>query len=177
MRNRYVKNTVRFKTFLMKTLMVILMFLPGYIVAQDCADILSKTCTHAADKDYKQFIITRAAYIKVNTPNLCSVVLPPNKDYLIKFCSEPVYKPLKIRLIDKQTNAVLYDNSKDGFAESTTFSVADHPIQILIEINVTRVNAKKNNNHEDPDKEEVESVCAGFWIYFKSSLISMVDPS
>lgn len=144
----------------MKILVSIFIFFPFYVSGQQCAEILGKSCSLNVGKEYKQYNIARTAYIEVNKQNLCSVVLPPNKDYLIKFCSDPKFKPLKIRLIDKQHNLVIYDNSDHEYTEVTTFSVSDNPVTIMIEISITK-------NIRNAENFEVESACAGFWIFFK----------
>lgn len=143
-----------------KALSLFLLFLSFTLTGQQCQAYLQKICLKPEANDFKQFIISRAALLEVNKPSLCSVVLPPNKDYMIQFCTEPNYKPLKIRLIDKERNKIIYDNSKDAFNETLNFSVKDNPITLLIEVTV-------NNHNEKVSTDEEEQACTGFWIYFK----------
>jgi hypothetical protein len=149
-------------TLIIKILFSFLMVLvlPFYIFGQECSDNLKKSCLAPEDKEYKKFNISRAALVPVNTPNLCSVVFPPNKEYLIEFYSKSKYKPLKIKLIDKKSNQIIYDNRTDEYKESTSFRIDENPIDIIIEITV-------DTNKLKMDNPEVESVCAGFTIFFK----------
>lgn len=165
MSNRNIEQFAYIKAIRFKILFGILILFCNYLSGQDCTESLNKSCSFGESKEYKQFIITRAAYVEVNTPNLCSVVLPPKKDYLIKFCSEAKGKPLRIKIFNKETENLIYDNSTENFAESITLSVDDHPLYIRIEIIVGEVTViKKDMNKDDSG---IIRACAGFWIYFK----------
>jgi len=165
MSNRTTQGSGKIKSCRFKILFWIFIFLSNYLSGQDCTETLNQSCSFGQGKDYKQFIITRAAYVEIDTPSLCSVVLPPNKDYLIKFCSEAKGKPLKIKFYNKETNQLIYDNSNENYAESTTLSVGDHPFYIRIEIIVSSLTASRKDMNKDDSG--ITRACAGFWIYFK----------
>ena len=103
--------------------------------------------------------------------------MPPNKSYFIKVCCEPKYKQIKIRLIDKLSDKILYDNVSADLKESVSLTIDDHPTQILVEITVIQNIVKKKNSHDDPDNTEVENVCAGIWIFFKNNGINAAGHS
>jgi hypothetical protein len=161
--NRSAISSNKIKILKIQIAIVILMFLPYYMSGQGCVENLKKSCPSPDDKEFKQFNISRAAFVEVNRANLCSVVFPPNKEYLIEFYSISKYKPVKIRLINKKSNQIIYDNRTDEYKESATFAVDDNPINILIEITV-------NTNKLNMDASEIERVCAGFTIFFKRRL-------
>jgi hypothetical protein len=138
----------------------ILLFMPYFMFGQDCEEILKKSCSQIHDKKYKKLSISRTAFVEVNKAILCTAVFPANKDYIIDFCSESKYKPIKIRLMDKKTNVVIYDNSVDNYRESIDFTLEDNPVIMIIEVTVA-------SNNKDQDNYEVQGACSGFRIFFK----------
>jgi hypothetical protein len=139
---------------------VILLFMPYHMFGQDCEEILKKSCSQVHDKQYRQLSISRTAYVEVNKAILCTAVFPANKDYIIDFCSESKFKPLKIRLMDKKTNVVIYDNSTDNYKESLNFTLEDNPIIMIIEVTVIW-------NNKNQDNSIIQGACSGFRIFFK----------
>ena len=138
----------------------ILLLLCDISSGQECDKIMSKPSSFKVGKEFKQYNIFRSAFVDANAPILCCAYFLPDKNYLIIFRSDSKNKPLKFRLVEKNTNKVIFDNSKQNYIQQANFSVSDNPINITIEITVFDQGSLS-------EKSEHEKECAAFWIFMK----------
>jgi len=138
----------------------ILLSISDITTGQPCDKIMTKSSTFSLGKEYKPYNIFRTALVKINSPIGCCAYFLPDKNYIIVFRTAALNKLVKLRLVDKNSNKVLFDNSDENYIQETNFSVADNPVNLIIEITLL------NKDNLLPVAESDE-YCAAFWIFMK----------
>ncbi len=153
-------NVPGIRTFRVSLLFFTLLILSKITAGQSCEKIMAKSSSFNAGKEYRPYSIFRAAFVNLNAPIVCYAYFLPEKNYLIYVRSNSKHKPLKFRLVEKNTNNVLFDNSAENYVQETSFSVSDNPINIAIEITILSKDIMSDTSEREED-------CAAFWIFMK----------
>jgi hypothetical protein len=78
---------------------------------------------------------SRSNIIGVGDQLIYSLVMYTEKQYIISFCTSEYFQPVHVKLMNAETNAVLYDNKKDEYLETLTLNIDEtQRIKIFVEI-------------------------------------------
>ena len=107
-----------------------------------------------------------ALFVKGQTSRI-KVPIYNGRDYRISFCHDQVLgEGIVMRLIDSESESVLYDNSEDGFASEFEFTVTQSR-EIYIEIEVPGT-SRMSEAADDADlifvRKDTEMGCIGILI-------------
>jgi len=149
------------KTWKVIIALTIVLGTSGNLIPQECKDFNnSRYCTIPDIQDYKQYGKSRSAYVVIHKTFKYEVVLNDKNDYKIGVCVPNGYDPVQYRIIEKETEKVIYDNSTDNYGNCVGFSVEDKPLTIIIEITVLASKFKPKDNND-------MRTCVGVQILFQ----------
>jgi hypothetical protein len=121
----------------------------GILFSQECKDFnQSKFCWIPDAQDYSKYGKSKSAYVMIHKTYKYEVVLKDKKDYKIGVCVAGGYEPIQFRIIEKETEKVIYDNSTDSYGSSVGFSVEDKPLTVIIETSILATNFKPRDNSD-----------------------------
>ncbi|HOT15292.1 MAG TPA: hypothetical protein PK252_11080 [Bacteroidales bacterium] len=120
----------------------------------------SRFCWIPGADDFKQFGRSKSTVVEMHQTYKYEVVLPPNRDYKIGTCVEPRFLPLQFRIVNKETEEAIYDNSTDDYVETVGFTVKGKPLTVIIEI--TPLSTK----YKPKDMRDTRA-CAGIQILYQ----------
>jgi hypothetical protein len=87
--------------------------------SQDCTNYHELgDCIMDRSKDYKIYSQSRSIAISHLDNVELNIVFYGQKDYIISFCTHRKFYPINFKLIDPDTQEVLYDNAQDKYIES-----------------------------------------------------------
>ena len=117
------------------------------IFSQVCKNFnQSAFCIIPESYDYNQYEKSRSSYVLIRKINKYEIVLNDNCDYKISFCTPQDYDPIQFRIIEKESEKEVYDNSIENNVNYVGFSVDGKPLTILIEVVVLAIKHKPKNN-------------------------------
>lgn len=112
-----------------------------------CFNYESDSCRLSENIYYKVHNLSRSALFLKGQTSRTPFTIYNGRDYRISLCWDPILgNRLFFKLIDKSTEAVLYDNANDEFSTDFEFTVAQTS-EIIIEVTVP----------EDPNDTELTS--------------------
>ena len=123
--------------------------------AQDCTDYHQYHCLYG---DYTFFYSrqSKSALFKRGQTSELRIVAYGGEEYYISVCAHRKFGQIKYRILeDNETRNVIYDNSKDGFAESVTFN-NKVTRNLIIEVAVP-----------EGDKKDNDRRCVGVVVQFR----------
>jgi hypothetical protein len=132
------------------------------LFTQDCKDFnQSKFCWIQDAQDYKKYGKSRSAYVLVHQTYKYEVILKDKRDYKIGVCVSGGYEPVQFRIIEKESEKVIYDNSTDNYGSSVGFSVEDKSLTVIIETSVLATKFKPKDNGDN-------RTCVGIQILYQN---------
>jgi len=109
---------------------------PVQLCSQDCTSYHELgDCIMDRSKDYKIYSQSKSLAISPLDTIELNIVFYGQKDYIISFCTHRKFYPINFRLIDPDTQEVLYDNTQDRYIESLGVGF-DVTKSLTIKINV-----------------------------------------
>lgn len=97
-------------------------FLLGFsalLLSQDCETCFKKgDCRMDLQKGYKINSQSRGVPITIQDTVELNVVFYGQKDYIFSFCTDKELYPIHFRIIDPESESLIYDNSEDRYIES-----------------------------------------------------------
>jgi len=146
----------KFKTIF---LFFVLLSTTGY--GQDCCDLLDWNNFGKNEKNgYRIFMQPRNSLIDVNDTLKFNIVFFGMYDYILTFCADTKYYPLKIRLLQQANRKELYNNINNSYRES--IGVGLYNAQNLI----LEVTLQSGKLEKDKIKSE-DKVCVGLIMQWK----------
>lgn len=136
-------------------LYLFLLFAFSAVHAQDCTGYHQYHCTYA---DYTFFYSrqSKSALFKRGQTSEMKVIAYGGEDYYIGVCAHRKFGKIEFKIMeDNESRTVIYDNTKDDYAQSVIFS-NETTRNLIIEITVPP--AKNNEN---------DRRCVGVIIQFK----------
>ena len=165
MRNKMLVLLVR-KVLVHKILWLILI-LSGIntysnVSAQNCKGFhKERICYSRTEKGFNYYGQSRSALFELDSTYTFDAILYGRKDFIINVCAELNVGPIHFKIIDKQTNSVLYDNMDDDYYESVGFTV-DSPQEVRFELSV-------NPLDYSPEDFMDNRVCVGVLILWRKT--------
>jgi hypothetical protein len=148
----------------MKKFKIILLLFNLFAVicfSQDCNDYHHwADCRKSIKRNYSIYMEPKSTTFGIKDTMRYNVVFYGNRDYIITFCTDQMYYPINIRLLQPGTREELYDNATDDYCES--FGVGFYNTQNLI-LEVVLLADKL-------DKDKIKSndkVCVGMQMQYK----------
>ncbi len=84
---------------------------------------------------YKYDGQSRSNIIGVGDQLIYSLVLYADKEYIINFCASEHFLPVHIKLLDAESDKVMYDNKSDDYMEMLTLSIdKTQRLKIFVEV-------------------------------------------
>jgi len=78
---------------------------------------------------------SRSNIIGVGDQLIYSLVLYGDKQYKINFCTSEFFQPIHIKLLNAETNDVMYDNETDEYIQTLTLNIDQtQRLKIFVEI-------------------------------------------
>jgi len=102
----------------------------------------------------------KTAEIGIHDTLIYNVAFSANRDYIISFCTDQLYYPIHIRLLQPGTGKELYNNASDDYNESMVISLYNAQ-SIILEV---KLMAKKLDKDRMKSKEKV---CVGLDMQWK----------
>lgn len=143
----------------------ILFFLLGLISincpGQNCTDFQKlDNCKLRIIYRYVIYMQHKTAEIGIHDTLIYNVAFSANRDYIISFCTDQLYYPIHIRLLQPGTGKELYNNASDDYNESMVISLYNAQ-SIILEV---KLMAKKLDKDRMKSKEKV---CVGLDMQWK----------
>jgi len=101
--------------------------------------------------------------VGINDTLTYNVVFYGGRDYIISFCTDQIYYPINIRLLQPETRKVLYDNATDDYLESIGVGVYNTQNLVLEVILMANKLGKEKIKSND-------QVCLGMILQWKKLL-------
>ena len=146
------------KTVIKIALFSFIFFLPVKALSQDCTDYHQYHCLYA---DYTFFYSrqSKSALFRQGQSSELKIVAYSGEDYYISVCAHRKFGDIQYKIMeDNPQRTIIYDNSKDNFAESITFS-NEVTRNLIIEVTVPEGDNKSSNDRR----------CVGVVIQFRKS--------
>lgn len=86
--------------------------------SQDCSRFNRWAECRPRINDYNTYLQPKSVAVGVNDTIKFNVVFDGNRDYILSFCANKLYFPIKVRLLKPETSEALYDNTTDGYPQS-----------------------------------------------------------
>lgn len=129
-------------------------------IAQDCRSFYkSSRCFASRSDEFKQYGQARGAAVEVGETYALQTIMYGQKDFIVSVCAESGYKKLHFKIIDKDKNETLYDNTDDDYNQYIGFAMENTR---TVTIELTILSEKKDN--VDPMKDRV---CVGVQIVWR----------
>jgi len=78
---------------------------------------------------------SRSNIIGIGDQLIYSLVLYENNQYVINFCTSEFFQPVHVKLMDAETDAVMYDNKSDEYIETLTLNIdKTQRLKIFVEV-------------------------------------------
>lgn len=127
----------------------------------DCKDFInSKYFKLSKPGDFKQYGQSKGIPVVVRKTYTFEIVFVGKNEYKMGIATESDYEPIHIRMIDKKTNKVLFDNKKYQYMGSVSFYI-EKTSMISVEVTVLAID-------EPFILPEDVRVCLGIKIYNQS---------
>jgi hypothetical protein len=129
---------------------ILLAFIVSFhVYGQPCKDFhKSKDCYVYVplDRDFKEYNQARSESVEIGKTNIYKVVLYGKKDFIVGICAESTYyRQVHFRIIDSQTQKVLYDNKDYDYIESFGFTIEKtQPLDLEVTV-LSNDKAAQNN--------------------------------
>jgi len=139
-------------------LFALMLLAPGALYSQDCTDYHQYHCVYA---DYTFFYSrqSKSALFKPGQSSEIKIIAYNGEDYYIAICAHRKFGNVRFRLIeDNDSRKVFYDNAKDNYSESITFS-NDVTRNMIIEVSVPEGDPSDSNDRR----------CVGLVIEFRKT--------
>ena len=117
-------------------------------------------CIMDRNKDYKIYSQSRSATISADDTVEFSIIFYGQKDYILSFCTHQKFYPVNFRLIDPDTEEILYDNKEDNYKESLGVGF-DVSRTLIVQVNVLASKAT-------PEEIQEYSSCIGLLLQYKN---------
>ncbi len=124
---------------------LVLAILPIWTVAQDCTDYHQYHCVYA---DYSFFYSrqSKSALFRPGQTSELKIVAYTGEDYYIAVCAHHKFGDIRLRILeDTPAQRVIYDNAKNNYEESITFS-NQVTRNLIIEVSVPEGDEKSAND-------------------------------
>jgi hypothetical protein len=133
-------------------------FIPGS--AQSCSGFYKTSrCGFKQSADFKQYGQAKSAAVMVGKEYKYEAVLYGMKDYIVGACTEAGYKKIHLKITDKKTGEVIYDNEEDDYNSNVAFSIETTTnVEIAVEV------ISERDGSEDPENYRV---CLGVQILWR----------
>ena len=144
---------------------IILFFLSGLISincpGQECIDFQKlDNCKISIIYRYVIYLQHKNAEIGIHDTLTYNIAFSGNRDYIISFCTDQIYYPINIRLLQPETGRELFNNASDDYNESIVISLSNTQNIILV------VNLLADKLGKDRIKKN-EKACVGLDLQWK----------
>lgn len=146
------------KTNIKIALLFFTLLIPAIAFTQDCTDYHQYHCLYA---DYTFFYSrqSKSALFRQGQSSELKIVAYSGEDYYLSVCAHRKFGEVNYRILeDNAGRKVIYDNAKDNYAESITFSNVVTR-NLIIEVSVP----------EGDDKSSNDRRCVGIVIQFRKT--------
>jgi hypothetical protein len=134
-----------------------------------CYGYQRDSCPTSENIYYKRHEDSRSALFLKGQSSRTNFEIYNGRDYRISLCWDPVLGgPIQFKLINQETNSVLYDNATDEFASEFEFTVTQRA-SLYIEITVpgeSETNQAMNNDDIILVRKDKEVGCVGILIEY-----------
>jgi len=90
---------------------------------------------------------SRSNIIGVGDQLIYSLILYGEKQYKLNFCTSEFFAPIHVKLINAETNELMYDNESDEYLESLTLNI-DKTQRIKVAVEVLASNMSEEDKLE-----------------------------
>jgi hypothetical protein len=108
------------KTIINLIILIIFGFIvPAHLIAQDCTNYHELgDCIMDRQREYKIYSQSKSVAISALDTIELNIVFYGQKDYILSFCTHRKFYPVNFKLIDPDTQEILYNNAQDRYIES-----------------------------------------------------------
>ena len=139
----------------------LILFSATALSAQDCVEYYNSTgCSLDRQRGYKIYSQSKSAPITVGDTIEFDIVFYGQKEYIFSLCTRQDLYPINFRLVDPDTQDILYDNANDRYIESLGIGF-DATRSLAIQINVLA--------NQTPVPEQGDGVgCVGLLLQYRN---------
>ncbi len=144
-------------------LIFLLLLIPFWGFSQKCANFQKQPeCKKQInEKGFNYSGQSSGINVEVNDKYNTSMVLYGKRDYLFNFCTKDQYKPVHYKLLNTETQELIYDNTDDQYNSSVGFTLQE-TMSVTVECSVLAKNLKVKNFDEN-------RCCLGILILYKQA--------
>jgi len=154
-----------------KIILFLLSLLTFFSYSQECNEYNNYSkfvnCRHCINSYYKIYMHPKHTSVDIMDTLIYNVAFTGNRDYIISFCADQMYYPLKIRLFEAETMKLLFDNATSDYKESITVRI-NNTQKIIMELTLL---ADKSNKEKISKKD----VCVGMILQWRKIKLTRVN--
>ena len=130
---------------------------------QNCTDFQElDNCKKGLIYNYATYLNDEKAEIGIHDTLTYNIAFIGNRDYIISFCTNQIYYPINIRLLQPGTGIEIFNNASDDYNESIVISLIKTQNMIL----VVNLLAKKIDKYKLNSNEKA---CVGLDMQWKKT--------